>query len=148
MRFLLPHVLLVLGARITPLRADAFDPVIESPDHSFRVTQPWKTDGVVCRVKFQGTNRRFILQPSKLDWVPQTYISPDSHFILRIQKTGSDDNTLFLYSITERKTVREVKPEIAQRVWNATNHLKGHNPGGFYHSGFGLSLGEKIPFSI
>jgi hypothetical protein len=144
MRVFILHILLVLGACITPLRADAFNPIIESPDHSFRVTQPWKTNGVVCRVEFEGKNRHFILQPSKLDWVPQTYISPDSHFILRIQKTGSGDNTLFLYSVTERKSVRKVKPAIAERIWKATDHLKGHNPEGFYRSGFEfVSWGEN-----
>jgi len=142
-QFLFLLVLLVLGTFITSLRADAFDPVIESPDHSFRVIQPWSTDGVICRVEFEGAKRNFILQPSKLDWVPEIYISPDSRWILRIQKTGSGDNTLFLYSVSKRKTVCEVKPDVAERIWNAIRYLKGHNPGGFYHSGFDFVSWEK-----
>ena len=78
-------VLFALGVfSITPLKADPFGPVIQSPDHLFKVVQAVTDDkdyGRMWAAKLilaAHDKTAFTLEPTRCCWSAEYFIFPDS----------------------------------------------------------------------
>ena len=64
---------------------------------------------------------RFTKQPSQvvtieecIPWAAEYYVSPDEHWVLRIQKSGSGDNISFLYQLDAQGRLWRMEEQIGQ----------------------------------
>jgi hypothetical protein len=100
------HALLLVLA--LPLRAaDDIDAPVTSPNHGFTISQVldkengWKSTLTFSNPKVPPLD----LEPTYVPWAAVYSISPDSQWILRIQKTGSGENTGVLYHVEQNHRV-------------------------------------------
>jgi hypothetical protein len=99
-------VALLVGALgLSAVRAEEPRPSdpIESPQHSYLILQHyWIKKGWSARVGFVNPSYAKVrLMPRGLLWPAIYDISPDEHWILRIQKMESGENIGILYSVVD-----------------------------------------------
>ena len=129
---LLSLLLLLCSAALTSRAEDEF--TTASPRQSFRVVQILGEQGWTQTLHFVTPARSITLE-SAMPWPALYYVSPDEHWMLRVQKSGSGDNISFLYRL---------EPGI-QRVWRMEEQVGAlgfaylaHLPGlprNLYHTG-------------
>jgi hypothetical protein len=128
-------LLLVLYAATTRASETApgeFD--AKSPHGRFTITQHWvrpdyiasNTDcndadcGWAAVLKFADTSRAQVTladQPEWYPWPAAYRISPDEKWIIRDQKTGSGENSLFLYHLTQDGQIWRLATSIDDAVF-------------------------------
>lgn len=79
---------------------------VRSVSGRFEVTQEHRGD-IVETVRFLSPVFPSVVLPG-LSWPGLYHISPDEHWLLRTQKTGSGDNMAILYRIEDNGRVSEV----------------------------------------
>ena len=116
-------------------------PVV-SPEKHYKIIQTRQEDGGpgwswTGKVIFSDSRYpNFTLEPSALCWPALYYISPDEHWILRIQKTGSGDNDVFLYQVSDGGITQATEPSFGEMIWNYYLSISGRKLSEFYHTGF------------
>ncbi len=93
---------------VLPLRAayEIGSPVT-SPNNDFTISKKLDNEnGWTSKLTFSDTKLSYLdLEPSGIPWAAIYSISPDSKWILRIQKTGSGDNIGILYHVEQNHRV-------------------------------------------
>ena len=95
--------LIVLAMLATGGSVQAEDHVFVSPKATYRIVQEDIKDGeyslFTTKLYFAKGKPVDLTLGERWNWAAEFYISPNEEWILQIQKTGSGDNTSFLYRL-------------------------------------------------
>jgi hypothetical protein len=105
-----------------------------SPAKSFSIFQ--KRDGdVFTTVHFQHKDAPDIRFTEVYPWPALFYISPDDHWMLQIQKSGSGDNISFLLRIDAEGRIWRMEPTLMEIAWDFIKRSKSLHEADLYHTG-------------
>src|ERR1700753_3071237 len=72
--------------------------VTNSPKGMFKILQKYdEKNGFSEVLHFNDGSQPDVILEGAIPWAGEYYIAPDDRWILRIQKTGSGDNTSYIY---------------------------------------------------
>lgn len=130
MNVIIPMTLLTL-LNLGAFEKTGAEEVAESPSGSFSIHQSYG-DGWSEEIYFTGSKTTSNL--AGFAWPGRYSISPDEHWVLRIQKTGSGDNMAILYQIKENSQVVEVK-DFDKKLWAASDKVARLKKAEMRHTG-------------
>ena len=81
--------------------------VVAAPSGAFSIRQEYKAGEFVEAISFRQAKVP-VVALAGFEWPGLYSISPDEHWILRTQKTGSGDNMAILYRMEKTSRVMEV----------------------------------------
>jgi hypothetical protein len=98
----------------------------------FQITQEYDGDFIET-VRFASTTLPSV-RLSGMPWPGNYHISPDEHWLLRTQKTGSGESIAMLYHIEENGRVSEIMgfDDLLWKISDTTSRLKKKD---LYHTG-------------
>jgi hypothetical protein len=85
-------------------------------------------------VVFKHSKERALLEPSNVSWAGEYSISPNERWILRTQKIGSGDNTVYLYEIRTGRLVSHDGYDLGAAAWDFFYKNYGGLNVGHYHT--------------
>jgi|GEM_PF-2128371 len=116
----------------------AIDKPLVSPAHSFTIFQKneenWSTT-----LHWQHNHVPDIRFTDSYAWPALFYISPDDHWILQIQKSGSGDNISFLLQIDPKGRVWRMEPTLMALTWAFLECTRTVHESDLYHTGIEFS---------
>lgn len=112
------------------------DEITVSPKGTFKIIQHGEFRNSVYNVteSLRFAKGSEVVLEYGIFWAADFYISPDDHWILRIQKTGSGDNTGYLYKV-EPFRVWRMEEHLPELGFDFLQHQPGGVMGGLYHCG-------------
>ncbi len=126
--------LLTIAALLALAAASLADETIAAKATSgqFHITQEYHGDFVET-LRFANTTLPSV-RLSGMPWPGNYHISPDEHWLLRTQKTGSGESIAMLYHIEENGRVSEIMgfDDLLWKISDATSRL---NKKDLYHTG-------------
>jgi hypothetical protein len=124
---------LTIGAT---LRAE--DEVTISPRSSFKIIQHYEGN-FVSRIHFSKKAIPDVIlgepEPNLYAWPALFYISPDDKWVLQIQKTGSGDNTAFLFHVEPNGRVWRMEEPVYDLAYSYITQHSRANKTAMYHTG-------------
>lgn len=103
---------------------------------AFSIVQHHDDKGQVSQVlRFKSGDQPEVVLESGINWSGIYYISPDDRWILRIQKTGSGDNTAYLYFLEDNGSVWRMEQPLDKLGFDYLGHRPKGLPNGLYHKG-------------
>ena len=118
--------------------ADKVEDIIQvSPHSSFSITQHY-AGNFTSSLHFNKGKHQDITLGNSYPWPALYYISPNEEWILQIQKTGSGDNTSFLYRLEANHRIwcmEQSLYDLAFAYLEQASDLPGTS---LYHTGIGF----------
>ncbi len=105
-----------------------------SPAKSFSVFQQRDGD-VFTTFHFQRKDAPNIRFTEVYPWPALFYISPDDHWMLQVQKSGSGDNISFLLKIDAEGRIWRMEPTLMELAWSFIKRSKSLHESDLYHTG-------------
>ena len=112
----------------------AMDKPLLSPSGSFSILQHRDEDWATT-VHFKRIHAPDIRFTEVYPWPALFYISPDDHWILQIQKSGSGDNISFLYSVDTEGRLWRMEPSLMKLAWASVERTESLHQSDLYHTG-------------
>jgi hypothetical protein len=130
------RLVVILFCLFLPAFLFAEDTVTNSNKGSFKIVQHYdEKEGWSEVLHFNHSDLPVVILERDISWPGDYYIAPDDHWILRIQKTGSGDDTSYIYFLENNGSVwRNEKPLVEMGFDYLRRQPKGL-PSGMYHSG-------------
>jgi hypothetical protein len=126
--FLLPSLLLFSDDQITI-----------SPKGGFKIIQHYDDkNGWSEKLRFSNRDQPDVTLEGEISWPGNYYIAPDGRWILRIQKTGSGDNTSYLYFLESNGSVWRMEQPLITMGFDYLGRQPKGLPTGMYHTGIGF----------
>lgn len=121
---------------IVPAIILADDDVTLSPKGTFKIIQHYdEKEGWSENLRFNGEARPDVVLEGEIPWPGVFYIAPDDRWILRIQKTGSGDNTSYVYFLEKNGSVWRMEQPLGEMGFDFLRHQPKGLPSDMYHSG-------------
>ena len=105
-----------------------------SPQRSFTISQK-RNDEWSTTLHFAHGARADVSLEGHYPWPALFYISPDDHWILQIQKSGSGDNISFLYRVEQSGRVWRMEQGFGELAFTFSDSLPGLQHPELYHTG-------------
>jgi hypothetical protein len=105
-----------------------------SPRHTFTISQH-ENGGWTTILHFANAAQPDVTLGNQYPWPALFYVSPDDHWILQIQKSGSGDNISFLYHVEQSGRVWRMEQGFGDLAFHFLDHLPGLHRGELYHTG-------------
>lgn len=105
-----------------------------APRHSFTISQQ-QNRGWTTTLHFAHATQSDVILGDQYPWPALFYISPDDHWILQIQKSGSGDNISFLYHVEQSGRVWRMEQGIGDLAFRFLDRLPGPHRAEMYHTG-------------
>jgi len=120
-----------------PFLARAYDDhVTVSPKGTFKIVQHYDDkNGFSETLHFNSGPDPDVILEGEISWAGDYYIAPDDRWILRIQKTGSGDNTSYIYFIEKNGSLWRMEQPLGDMGFDFLRHQLGGLPSGLYHAG-------------
>jgi len=120
-----------------PLVCAAADDATQSPKGSYIITQTLgeKWNATLHFVDGSGVDAPLAVDPDQYPWAGSYYISPDEHWIMRVQKTGSGENCAFLYRVEPNGRVSRMEQHLDDLAFRFLATKAGIARKDFYHTG-------------
>jgi len=112
----------------------AFKKSLISPAQSFSIFQ-WDDDNWYTRVHFLHSGSPDIQFTDIYSWPALFYISPDDHWMLQIQKSGSGENISFLFRIDPEGRFWQMEPSLMELAWAFIERNQSLHKSDLYHTG-------------
>jgi hypothetical protein len=117
----------------------ARDEITVSPKATFKVIQHSEPDANsamwTASIQFSGKKKSNIKISDGMSWPALFYVSPDDQWILQIQKTGSGDNTAFLFRIEPNGRIWRMEETLYDLAFTyITQHSRAGRTA-LYHTG-------------
>ena len=112
----------------------AYEKPLISPAKTFSIHQQRK-DSWHTTVHFLRNRKPDIQFTDDYSWPALFYISPDDHWILQIQKSGSGDNISFLLRVDAEGRICRIKPTLMELAWTFLERSNSIKETGLYHTG-------------
>jgi hypothetical protein len=114
----------------------ADDLVTASPKGAFKIVQHYdEKEGWSEMLHFADKSQPDVTLEGEISWPGNYYIAPDGRWILRIQKTGSGDNTSYIYFLENNGSVWRMEQPLGDMGFDFLRHQPKGLPTGMYHSG-------------
>jgi hypothetical protein len=114
----------------------AEDLVTTSPKGTFKIIQKYsEKEGFSESLHFNDRDQPDVILEGEIDWAGNYYISPDDRWILRIQKTGSGDNTSYIYFIEKNGSLWRLEQPLVDMGFEFLRRQPKGLPSGMYHDG-------------
>lgn len=112
----------------------AADKRITSPRGTFTITQ-YNDGHWTSRLQFAKSSKPGIVLTRTYPWPGQFYVSPDDQWVLQVQKSGSGDNSSFLYRLEPTGGFWRLEPRFGERALEYLQRGRGFTPKVLYHTG-------------
>jgi hypothetical protein len=114
----------------------AEDKITTAPQGTYSITQHY-AGSWMATLHFQDASRSEALlaaDPDRYPWPALYYISPNDEWIFRVQKTGSGENTAFLYHVERNGRVWRMAQRLDDLAfaWLAREHVARER---YFHTG-------------
>jgi len=130
---------LVVVLLLAPVLLFADDSVTPSPKNTFKIIQHYdEKEGWSEILHFNGSAKPDVVLEGEIPWPGDYYIAPDDRWILRIQKTGSGDNTSYLYFLEKNDSVWRMEQPLGTMGFDFLRRQPNGLPSGMYHAGIGF----------
>jgi len=93
---------------------------VKSPDGATTVEQYFKTDkddNYIWQFWARRSDAMTLLGPEQRDYPSDFRFTPDSHWLVRMQKTGSGEGSLYLYKLGPQGFVAATKKPLSDLAW-------------------------------
>jgi hypothetical protein len=128
--------LILLALFLVPALLAADDSITLSPKGTFEIVQHYDDkEGWSQKLHFVGGDKPNIVLEGEIPWPGVYYIAPDDRWILRIQKTGSGDNTSYIYFLEKNGSVWRMEQPLGDMGFDFLRHQPKGLPSGMYHAG-------------
>ena len=112
----------------------ATDKPITSPSGTFSIQQHYDGNWTTT-IRFAGGAHPDLTLTDDYPWPGLFYISPDDHWILQIQKSGSGENIAFLSRVDSEGRFRHTEPEFMELAWAFIERVQSLHRADLYHTG-------------
>ena len=112
----------------------AADEMLVSPRSTFTVIQHYEGN-YTSSLHFTKGKHQDITFGDSYPWPALFYIAPNEEWILQIQKTGSGDNTAFLYRLESNHRLWRMEESLYDLAFAFLQRVPGMSDASLYHTG-------------
>jgi hypothetical protein len=112
--------------------------ITDAPQRTYRIVQRHSADAWDAVLQFRDpafTDAPLATEPDRYPWSADYHISSDDQWILRIQKTGSGENTAFLYRVDQNGRVWRMAQRLDAMAFALLTKREHLTPSDYYHTG-------------
>ena len=125
----------VIALAISGIAGYAEEMHTDAPSHAFSIIQTYEGNWH-GKIHFEQPQKEDVELTYDCPWPAEFIISPREDWIIQIQKTGSGDNTGFLYRLDSAHRVWQMQKDLKTLCFEFLGRDSNFDENAFYHTGF------------